>query len=85
MLVTLTPAFRVHRDEVLSATLRDGQVVVEFAALRTRRFAADDLTPEARVWLLPALAPRAVDASCACGATPDGPDDHAVGLDTLDG
>lgn len=58
MLVTITPRFRVHRDEVLSATVRENMVVLRFAALRTQRFAIDDLTPEAREWLIPALAPR---------------------------
>ncbi len=60
MLVTVTPRFRVHRDEVLCAIVRGNVVVLRFASMKAMRFAIDDLTDEAREWLLPALAPREI-------------------------
>ena len=60
MLVTVTPRFRVHRDEVLCAIVRGNTVVLRFASMKAMRFAIDDLTDEAREWLLPALAPREI-------------------------
>ena len=60
MLVTVTPRFRVHRDEVLCAMVRGNTLVLRFASMKAMRFAVDDLTDEAREWLLPALAPREI-------------------------
>jgi hypothetical protein len=60
MLVTVTPRFRVHRDEVLCAMVRGNTLVLRFASMKAMRFAIDDLTDEAREWLLPALAPREI-------------------------
>lgn len=58
MLVTVTPRLRVHRDEVLCAILRGNTVVLRFVAMKPLRVPVDDLTDEARHWLLPSLAPR---------------------------
>ena len=58
MLVTVTPRLRIHRDEVLCAMLRGNTVVLRFVAMKPLRVPVDDLTDEARQWLLPALAPR---------------------------
>lgn len=60
MLVTVTPRFRVHRDEVLCSLVRGNTLVLRFASMKPMRFAIDDLTDEAREWLLPALAPREI-------------------------
>ena len=60
MLVTVTPRLRVHRDEVLCAIVRGNTLVLRFASMKAMRFAIDDLTDEAREWLLPALAPREI-------------------------
>ena len=60
MLVTVTPRFRVHRDEVLCALGKGNILVLRFASMKPMRFAIDDLTDEAREWLLPALAPREI-------------------------
>jgi hypothetical protein len=60
MLVTVTARFRVHRDEVLCALVRGNTVLLRFASMKPMRFAIDDLTDEAREWLLPALAPREI-------------------------
>lgn len=60
MLVTVTPRFRVHRDEVLSALVRGNSLILRFASMKPMRIPVDDLTDEAREWLLPALAPREI-------------------------
>ena len=60
MLVTVTPRFRVHRDEVLCALLRGNSLLLRFASMKPMRIPVDDLTDEAREWLLPALAPREI-------------------------
>ena len=60
MLVTLTSRLRVHRDEVIRADVRANTVVLRFVSMKPMRVAVDDLTEEARHWLLPALAPRAI-------------------------
>ena len=58
MLVTVTPRLRIHRDEVLCALLRGNTVLLRFVGMKPMRVPVDDLTDEARAWLLPALAPR---------------------------
>jgi hypothetical protein len=60
VLVTVTPRLRIHRDEVLCAMLRGNTVVLRFVAMKPLRVPVDDLTDEARHWLLPALAPREI-------------------------
>ena len=60
MLVTVTPRFRVHRDEVLCALLKGNMLLLRFASMKAMRIPVDDLTDEAREWLLPALAPREI-------------------------
>ena len=60
MLVTVTPRFRVHRDEVLCAILKGNSLHLRFASMKPMRILVDDLTDEAREWLLPALAPREI-------------------------
>jgi hypothetical protein len=58
VLVTVTPRLRIHRDEVLCAILRGNSVLLRFVGMRPMRVPVDDLTDEARHWLLPSLAPR---------------------------
>lgn len=58
MLVTVTPRLRIHRDEVLCAILRGNSVYLRFVGMKPMRVPVDDLTDEARHWLLPSLAPR---------------------------
>ncbi|HEY0969589.1 MAG TPA: hypothetical protein VGE02_01295 [Gemmatimonadales bacterium] len=60
MLVTVTPRFRVHRDEVLCSILKGNSIHLRFASMKPMRIPVDDLTDEAREWLLPALAPREI-------------------------
>ncbi len=60
MLVTITPRLRIHRDEVLCALLRGNTVLLRFVGMKPMRVPVDDLTDEARAWLLPALAPREI-------------------------
>ena len=60
MLVTVTTRFRVHRDEVLCAIVRGNMLVLRFASMKPVRVAVDDLTDEAREWLLPSMAPREI-------------------------
>ena len=67
MLVTVTSRLRIHRDEVLSASLRGNTVVLRFVSMKPIRLAVDDLTDEARFWLLPSLAPREIPTGCDCG------------------
>jgi hypothetical protein len=68
VLVTVTPRLRLHRDEVLAAILKGNTVVLRFVAMKPMRIAVDDLTDEAREWLLPSLAPREIPqpGDCAC-------------------
>ena len=58
MLVTVTPRLRIHRDELLCAILRGNSVLLRFVGMKPMRVPVDDLTDEARHWLLPSLAPR---------------------------
>lgn len=58
MLVTVTSRLRIHRDEVLCSLVKGNAVVLSFVSMRPLRIPIDDLTDEAREWLLPALAPR---------------------------
>ena len=63
MLVTLTPRLRVHRDEIIYAELRGNVVLLRFVCLKPKRIPVDELTEEARRWLLPSLAPRTIDVA----------------------
>ena len=87
MLVTVTPRLRVHRDEVLCAILRGNTVVLRFVSMKPIRVAVDDLTDEARFWLLPSLAPREIPTGCECevddrdGAVEEEVDDDAERMD----
>lgn len=58
MLVTVTSRLRIHQGEVLCALLKGNMVVLRFVSMKPIRIPVDDLTEEARRWLLPALAPR---------------------------
>lgn len=60
MLVTVTPYLRLHRDEVIYARLRGNSIVIRFVSMKTVRVPVDDLTEEARRWLLPSMAPRQI-------------------------
>ena len=60
MLVTVTPRLRVHRDEVILAYLKGNTVHMRFVSMKPIRVPVDELTSEARAWLLPSLAPRAI-------------------------
>ena len=60
MLVTVTPRLRVHRDEVILAYLKGNTVHMRFVSMKPIRVPVDELTAEARAWLLPALAPRGI-------------------------
>ena len=60
MLVTVTPYLRLHRDEVISARLRGNTLVLRFVSMKPVKLPVDDLTAEARAWLLPAMAPREI-------------------------
>lgn len=60
MLVTLTPRLRVHHNEVICALVRGNSVIVRFVSMKPMRISVDDLTDEARHWLLPSLAPREI-------------------------
>ena len=68
MLVTVTPRLRLHRDEVLAVILKGNAVLLRFVALKPMRIPVDDLTDEAREWLLPSLAPRDIPqpGDCDC-------------------
>ena len=63
MLVTLTPRLRVHRDEIIYAELRGNVVLLRFVCLKPKRIPVDELTEEARRWLLPSLAPRTIEVA----------------------
>lgn len=60
MLVTVTSRIRVHRDEVLCSLVRGNTLVLRFASMKAMRVPIDDLTEEARRWLLPSEAPREI-------------------------
>ena len=60
MLVTVTTRVRVHRDEVLCSLVRGNTLVLRFASMKPMRVPIDDLTDEARRWLLPSEAPREI-------------------------
>jgi hypothetical protein len=60
VLVTVTSRLRIHRDEVLCALVKGNSVVLSFLSMKPIRIPIDDLTDEARVWLLPSLAPREI-------------------------
>lgn len=60
MLVTVTPRLRVHRDEVILAYLKGNIVHLRFVSMKPIRVPVDELTSEARAWLLPSLAPRVI-------------------------
>lgn len=60
MLVTVTSRVRVHRDEVLCSLVRGNMLVLRFASMKPMRVPIDDLTEEARRWLLPSEAPREI-------------------------
>lgn len=84
MLVTLTSRIRVHRDEVIAAVTRGNSVVLRFVSMKPMRVCVDDLTDEAREWLLPALAPREIPehSDCDCGA-PDVAEGTAQRVDEI--
>ena len=63
MLVTLTSRLRVHRDEIIYAELRGNAVLLRFVCLKPKRIAVDELTDEARRWLLPSMAPRTIEVA----------------------
>ena len=60
MLVTLTPRLRVHHNEVISSLVKGNAVFLRFVSMKPMRISVDDLTDEARHWLLPSLAPREI-------------------------
>lgn len=60
MLVTVTSYLRLHRDEVIYVRLRGNTVVLRFVSMKPVRIPVDDLTEEAREWLLPSMAPREI-------------------------
>ncbi|MGZ8376508.1 MAG: hypothetical protein ACXWZS_06620 [Gemmatirosa sp.] len=66
----MTPRLRLHRDEVLAVLLKGNTVVLRFVAMKPMRIPVDDLTDEAREWLLPSLAPRDIPqpGDCDCHA-----------------
>lgn len=78
MLVTVTTRFRVHRDEVLCALVRGNTLVLRFASMKPMRVPIDDLTEEAREWLLPAVAPREIPFD---GGTYEEADEEGSGQD----
>jgi hypothetical protein len=69
VLVTVTPRLRVHRDEVICALVRGNSVLLRFVSMKSIRVPVDDLTDEARHWLLPSLAPLEIPLAddCTCG------------------
>ena len=60
MLVTVTSRLRVHRDEVICALVKGNTLHMRFVSMKPLRVPVDELTREARQWLLPALAPREI-------------------------
>ena len=60
MLVTVTSYLRLHRDEVIYVRLRGNTVVLRFVSMKPVRIPVDDLTEEAREWLLPSMASREI-------------------------
>ena len=70
VLVTVTPRIRIHRDEVICALVKGNAVVLRMVSMKPLRISIDDLTDEARHWLLPSLAPREIptgECDCASG------------------
>ena len=60
MLVTVTSYLRLHRDEVIYVRLHGNTVFLRFVSMKPVRLPVDDLTGEAREWLLPSMAPREI-------------------------
>jgi hypothetical protein len=60
VLVTVTSRLRIHRDEVLCALVKGNAVVLSFVSMKPIKLPIDDLTDEARTWLLPSLASREI-------------------------
>ena len=60
MLVTVTSYLRLHRDEVILVRLHGNTVLLRFVSMKPVRLPVDDLTAEAREWLLPSMAPREI-------------------------
>ena len=60
MLVTLTPRLRIHQNEVVCSLVKGNTVILRFVSMKPMRISIDDLTEEARHWLLPSLAPREI-------------------------
>ena len=60
MLVTVTSYLRLHRDEVVYVRLHGNIVLLRFVSMKPVRIPVDDLTEEAREWLLPSMAPREI-------------------------
>jgi hypothetical protein len=58
VLVTVTSYLRLHRDEVIFVRLHGNTVLLRFVSMKPVRLPVDDLTAEAREWLLPSMAPR---------------------------
>ena len=70
MLVTVTTRLRIHRDEVICALVKGNSVVLRMVSMKPMRIPIDDLTDEARMWLLPSLAPREIPTGeCDCAAS----------------
>jgi hypothetical protein len=84
VLVTLTSRIRVHRDEVIAAVTRGNAVVLRFVSMKPMRVSVDDLTDEAREWLLPSLAPREIPepSDCDCNA-PEVPEGTVARVDEI--
>jgi hypothetical protein len=60
VLVTVTSYLRLHRDEVVFVRLHGNTVLLRFVSMKPVRLPVDDLTAEAREWLLPSMAPREI-------------------------
>lgn len=84
MLVTVTSRLRIHRDEVLCSLVKGNSVVLSFVSMKPIRVPIDDLTEEARSWLLPSLAPRAIPIDDLADEVEDESDDEEVDVDALD-
>ena len=84
MLVTVTPRLRLHRDEVLAVILKGNTVVLRFVAMKPMRLPVDDLTDEAREWLLPSLAPREIPQPGDCGCHEEQSEDAEQESESVD-
>lgn len=82
MLVTVTSRLRLHRDEVLCSLVKGNSVVLSFVSMKPIKLAIDDLTEEARAWLLPSLAPRAIPVDDLFDQAEDD-DEEEVDVDEL--